>query len=78
MYWNNGKENGNYYNGLYRDSRVYIGIMENRMETLTLEGSGSVKARKLQRVSASFAPAAGATAAPCHGSILENIMETTI
>ena len=36
------------------------------METLTLEGSGSVKARKLQRVSASFAPAAGATAAPCH------------
>ena len=25
LYWDNGKENGNYYNGLYRDYRVYIG-----------------------------------------------------
>ena len=23
LYWGNGKENGNYYNGLYRDYRVY-------------------------------------------------------
>ena len=23
----NGKENGNYYNGLYRDYRVYIGVI---------------------------------------------------
>ena len=23
IYWDNGKENGNYYNGLYRDYRVY-------------------------------------------------------
>ena len=22
FYWDNGKENGNYYNGLYRDCRV--------------------------------------------------------
>ena len=44
LYWDNGKENGNYYNGLYRDYRVYtgvilgiyrgyIGIMEKKMET---------------------------------------------
>ena len=36
IYIHNGKENGNYYNGLYRDYRVYwgyIGIMENKMET---------------------------------------------
>ena len=33
MYWDNGKENGNYYNGLYRDYRAYIGIMEKKMET---------------------------------------------
>ena len=27
VYWDNGKENGNYYNGLYRDyNRVYIGV----------------------------------------------------
>ena len=29
LYRDNGKENGNYYNGLYRG---YIGIMENQME----------------------------------------------
>ena len=23
LHWGNGKENGNYYNGLYRDYRVY-------------------------------------------------------
>ena len=28
--WDNGKENGNFYNGLYTD---YIGIMEKKMET---------------------------------------------
>ena len=27
LYWDNGKENGNYYNGLYRDYRDYIGII---------------------------------------------------
>ena len=27
FYRDNGKENGNYYNGLYRDYRVYIGIL---------------------------------------------------
>ena len=27
LYWDNGKENGNYYNGLYRDSRVYTGVI---------------------------------------------------
>ena len=26
-YWDNGKENGNYYNGLYRDYRVYVGVI---------------------------------------------------
>ena len=33
IYWDNGKENGSYYNilGLYIGD--YIGIMENRMET---------------------------------------------
>ena len=25
MYWDNGKENGNYYNGCYRDYREHIG-----------------------------------------------------
>ena len=25
MYWDNGKENGNYYDGFYRDDREYIG-----------------------------------------------------
>ena len=30
VYKNNGKGNGNYYNGLYKR---YIGIMENKMET---------------------------------------------
>ena len=47
MYWANGEHNGNYHNGLYKDYRVdigvilncelnwrYIGIMENKMETL--------------------------------------------
>ena len=29
----NGKENGNYYNGLYRVYWDYIGIMEKRRET---------------------------------------------
>ena len=24
--WDNGKQSGNYYNGLYRDYRVYIGV----------------------------------------------------
>ena len=27
LYWDNGKENRNYYNGLYRDYRVYIGAI---------------------------------------------------
>ena len=27
FYRDNGKEKGNYYNGLYRDYRVYIGIL---------------------------------------------------
>ena len=27
LYWDNGKENGNYYNGSYRDYRVYIGAI---------------------------------------------------
>ena len=27
LYWDNGKENGNYYNGLYRDYRGYIGVI---------------------------------------------------
>ena len=26
-YWDNGRENGKYYNGLYRDYRVYIGVI---------------------------------------------------
>ena len=26
LYWDNGK-NGNYYNGLYRDYRDYIGVI---------------------------------------------------
>ena len=26
-YWDNGKENGNYYTGLYRDYRLYIGVI---------------------------------------------------
>ena len=30
LYWDNGKENGSYYNGLYRG---YIGIMEKKMES---------------------------------------------
>ena len=25
FYWDSGKENGNYYTGLYRDYRVYVG-----------------------------------------------------
>ena len=24
LYWDNGKENGNYYNGFYRGDRVYL------------------------------------------------------
>ena len=27
IYKDNGKENGNYHNGLYRDYRVYIGVL---------------------------------------------------
>ena len=27
LYWDNGKENGNYYHGLYRDYRVYYGVI---------------------------------------------------
>ena len=27
IYRDNGKENGNYYNGLYRDYRVYVGAI---------------------------------------------------
>ena len=27
LYGDNGKENGKYYNGLYRDDRVYIGVI---------------------------------------------------
>ena len=45
LYRDNGKEYGNYYNGLYRDYRVYIGlywgyigIMEKKMETTTILG----------------------------------------
>ena len=38
VYGDIGKENGNYYNGLYRGCRAYIwgsmGIMEKKMETL--------------------------------------------
>ena len=41
LYWDNGKENGNYYNGLYRDYKVYIGVilgyigmMDNKMEAI--------------------------------------------
>ena len=38
LYWENGKENGNYYNGLYIGVMLglywgYIGIMEKKMET---------------------------------------------
>ena len=36
LYLDNGKENGNYYSGLYRDYREswgYFGIMEKRIET---------------------------------------------
>ena len=37
LYWDNGKSNGNYYNGLYKDYRVsivgYIGRMGKNMET---------------------------------------------
>ena len=29
-------KNGNYYNGFYRDYRVYIGMMEKKMETTTM------------------------------------------
>ena len=41
LYWDNGKENGNYYNGLYRVYigyiiGGYIGIMEKKMETTIL------------------------------------------
>ena len=32
LYWDNGKENGNYYY-IYIRLSGYIGIMENRMET---------------------------------------------
>ena len=33
VYRDVGKDNGNYYNGLYRDYRVLdLGIMENQME----------------------------------------------
>ena len=28
LYRDNGKENGNYYNGLYRDYRVILGLYE--------------------------------------------------
>ena len=27
LYGNNGKENGSYHNGLYRDYKVYIGVI---------------------------------------------------
>ena len=27
LYWDNGKENGNYDNGLYGDYKVYIGVI---------------------------------------------------
>ena len=42
LYRESPKENGNYYNGLYRDYRVYIevghiGMMENKMETTIME-----------------------------------------
>ena len=41
LYWDNGKENGNYYKGLYRDYRGivfkgYIGRMEKKMETTVM------------------------------------------
>ena len=40
LYWDNGKENGNYYNGLYRGCIGlywgYIGIMDKKMETTIL------------------------------------------
>ena len=37
LYWDNGKENGNYYNGLYWGYiGFYIGIMEKKMETTTM------------------------------------------
>ena len=26
-YWDTGKEHGNYYNGLCRDYRVYVGVL---------------------------------------------------
>ena len=36
LYWDNGKENGNYYNGLYRGQIGlywgYIGIIDKKME----------------------------------------------
>ena len=39
LYWDNGKENGNYYNGIYRG---HIGITEKKMET-TLMGYIAVR-----------------------------------
>ena len=27
LYWGNGKENGHYYNGLYRDCREYVEVV---------------------------------------------------
>ena len=38
LYWDSGKENGNYYNGLYWDYGVYIGvkgIIEQPFATMT-------------------------------------------
>ena len=34
LYRDNGKENGNYNNGLYRDYRTYIGVIQ----ALVMEG----------------------------------------
>ena len=33
LYWDNGKENGNYYLGLYTNIGGFIGIMAKKMET---------------------------------------------
>ena len=35
-YWDTGKENGSYLNELYRDYRVYLGIMEKKMEAILM------------------------------------------
>ena len=36
LYWDNGKEHGNYYMGVCRVRWGYIGIMEKKMETTIL------------------------------------------